>query len=394
MGESFSFSHRTSWESSVNDITRLREKLQHSGIKIYDLTESNPTRCSFTTITTNLLTSFQKADNLIYAPDSRGLRGAREAISSYYRFLGAAIDPEQIFLTSSTSEGYSYLFRLLTDPGEGILLPRPSYPLFQFLADLNDVAVDFYPLVYSDRWHIDFFSLKELLNAQTKAVVLVNPNNPTGQYLTREENRQLQQLCQSRNVAVISDEVFYDYALAKPPHAVSLASETTGLNFTLGGVSKMFGLPQMKLSWIVVTGSDKKVIEACRRLEIIADTYLSVNTPVQHALGEWMAFRENIQGEIKTRLSRNIQILEKAVAPSTGVKALKTEGGWYAILELPQKCSEERLVTELLEKDYVFVHPGYFFDFIAGDAVILSLLPEEETFREGIRRLLARIAAC
>jgi aspartate/methionine/tyrosine aminotransferase len=390
----FLFSTRTDWVSSMNTISQALERLREKKVSIFDLTESNPSRCRFSSLNENLIKSLKKKENLVYAPDPRGLREVREEIAAYYHSQRITINPSQIFLTSSTSEGYSFLFRLLTNPAEKILLPRPSYPLFQFLADLNDINVEFYPLVFSHRWMIDFDALVNLIDSQTKAIIVVNPNNPTGSYLTDAEMARLREICHDKNVALISDEVFFDYALNKPRDARSLVQESAGLNFCLGGISKTLALPQMKLSWIIVNGEEKLVEEACQRLEIIADTYLSVNTPVQRAFGDWMKKRGEIQHDLISRLKCNFQVLQQELAKLKSCKLLETEGGWYALVQIPPHYSEEEWVLRFMSEDHVFVHPGYFFDFDEGTQIIVSLLPQKDVFKEGVKRICARIAAC
>jgi len=309
----------------------------------------------------------------------------RATICDYYREEGFTLSPEQIFLTSSTSEAYSYLFRLLTNAGDKFLFPKPSYPLFSFLGDLNDVEFNFYPLVYEQEWRIDLEKIKGMIDKKTKGLVLVNPNNPTGSFVQESERISLNKIC-GRDMSIISDEVFWDFAWNNKIPRVSLVNNHDVLTFILGGLSKTLALPQMKLSWIIINGPKDLVKEASGRLEVIADTYLSVNTPAQQALKTWMPMRRDIQGQIKKRLQENMSCLER-----NGCRVLNTQGGWYAILELPSSKNEEEWLLEFLNKDRVLVHPGYFFDFENEPCVILSLLPPCSVFEEGLKRIVKRI---
>ncbi len=388
------FSHRTNWPSSSNPLMANLQSLRDGNQKILDLTESNPTQCRFQYPADKILAALSSPDNLIYQPDSKGISKAREAISRYYQEQGADVPPENIFCTSSTSEGYSYLFRLLADPQDGVLFPQPSYPLFACLGDLDNVELTYYPLKYNDGWQIDFSQLKKRIRNNSKAVVLVNPNNPTGSYVKGEEVRALNAICQENNLALISDEVFFDFALSADSRRTSLVNNSEVLTFVLSGLSKTLALPQMKLSWITVSGPDALVQEAIRRLEIISDTYLSVNTPVQNALPEWLEDREEIQKEVVERLWQNLTCLEEAVraAGNEGISVLKPEGGWYAVLRLPEGIDEEEFALNLLKEEAVFVHPGYFFDFAEGAHLVLSLLPVEDIFAEGVKRILKKVS--
>ena len=298
---------------------------------------------------------------------------------------------EQIFLTSSTSEGYSHIFRLMCNPKEIVLFPRPSYPLFQFLVDLHDLISAFYPLRLQEQWGIHFASLEYLIKAETRGIVLVNPNNPTGNYLKKFELEKLNKMCVKEGLFLISDEVFYDYGRQDDPQRVSLARNKEVLSFTLSGLSKNLGLPQMKLSWIVVQGPDELVKEACARMEVITDTYLSVNTPVQNAVPEWLQMADQMQSLLKVRVEQNRKILGENMADTKHCQLLPSEGGWYAVLSLNTSKPEEEVVMECLTRDHVQVHPGYFFDFEEGRHIVVSLLPETMKFQEGIKKVLKRI---
>lgn len=384
------FAKRTDWPLSSNRITAVMEGLRRNGAAILDLTESNPTRCGFAFPNEMILNPLGNEDNLCYEPLAQGSVKAREAVSGYYRTKGFDVSAENIILTSSTSEAYSHLFRLLVNAGERVLFPRPSYPLFQFLGDLNDVQLDFYTLTYTDRWGMDFDQIQRNIQSDTRALVLVNPNNPTGSFVTRKEKELLNALCRERNLSMICDEVFGDFSLDPTAQGVSLVNNSDVLTFILGGLSKTLGLPQMKLSWIILSGPAELVKTARERLEIIADTYLSVNTPVQNALDRWLPLKDQIQGEMKARLKRNLRFLKEKAAGGP-CRFFEPEGGWYAVLKIPSTLGEEEWVLQFLQEDHVFVHPGYFFDFEEETFIVVSLLPPEEVFRSGVDRVLKRI---
>ena len=385
------FAKRTGWTQTPNELTRRLAALRGQKAEILDLTESNPTRCGFRSLSEPLFQKWADPRNLIYAPEPKGLMEAREAISADYAARQIRVDPEHILLTASTSEAYAALFKLLANPGDRILFPRPSYPLFQFLAELADVQLDFYSLIYDDgAWHVDFNSLVKKIQPNTKAIVIVNPNNPTGNFLKTHEWPQLVRICQYKKLALISDEVFSDYAWNREPVRIpSVAGNPDILTFALNGISKMLLLPQMKLAWMAASGPEKLRDDAVSRLEIILDTYLSVNTPVQRALPEWLKLRPVIQKEIIDRILENKRALEEAAAGSP-CELLRADGGWYAALKLPDVKNEESWVLELLGQNHVLVHPGYFFDFPAEAFVVLSLIVPPAVFREGINRILAR----
>ncbi|HLF18281.1 MAG TPA: pyridoxal phosphate-dependent aminotransferase [Candidatus Omnitrophota bacterium] len=387
----FPFAKRTEWPLTANKITQTLDSFKKQNIPVLDLTVSNPAACGIALPEKEILEALQSKENLTYQPAAQGLQEAREAISDYYA-AHHKVDPENIFLTSSTSEGYAFLFRLLANYGEHILFPQPSYPLFSFLGDLSDIVIDNYSLIKDKDWAPDWEGLPQKIDAFTKAVVVVNPNNPTGSYLHAKEQEKLNKVCSYYRLAVISDEVFWDYPLERDKDAVSMVANKGALTFTLGGLSKALGLPQMKLSWIVVSGPDQLVSEAKKRLEVIADTFLSVNTPVQNALRSWFTHKDAIQGQIRQRITNNYEFLKKEVAGLKGVQLLKAQGGWYAILQLVNSGkNEEEWVLKLLSKYHLFVHPGYFFDFEEEPYLVVSLLTDPPIFKEGIERLLSRI---
>jgi alanine-synthesizing transaminase len=388
------FSRRSQFERQPNPLSKLLERQRKQGKKVIDLTESNPTRCHFT-YPSSWLKSLSKKENLFYEPDPKGSLDAREAIAKYYRQLGVALDPEQIFLTSSSSEAYHFLFSLLLNPGDHLLLPAPGYPLIDPLGRLNDIAVDSFDLEYAGmHWKIDFDSLARGVHERTGAILLVHPNNPTGSYVDREDQRRLNALAKREHLPIISDEVFFDYLYSNSsatPKSFSARRET--LTFTLNGLSKMLSLPQMKLSWIVVTGPKREVKEAIRRLEIIADTYLSVNTPVQNGLGLFLEGRRAIQSQVMKRVLQNRFFLSESFKEKLPAgEIFNSEGGWYATIRLPRIMTDEKWAMTFLKKEGVLVYPGHFFDFPMESSLIVSLLPPEPLFKEGIEKIVNRIS--
>ncbi len=383
------FSKRTSWEAGSNRLSKAVELKRKEGTPLIDLTESNPTRCSFSYLNSDYLKPLTDSKNLLYEPDPRGLLEAREAVCHYYSVKGIKVEPDQVFLTACTSEAYTYLFRLLLDTGDMAVAPRPSYPLFSYLSDLNDVQLAHYSLAYEGAWFIDFQSLERHFPKDPRALILVNPNNPTGNFVHEDEREFLNGLCGSRDMSIISDEVFNDFSLTgKVKQPTSFAGNELALTFTLGGISKILGLPQMKLSWIILSGPREIRKKAAERLEIIADTYLSVNTPTQRALSTWLPKSGPVIEEIQKRLSDNLEYLTEALKGKESVRVLECEGGWYAVLEMTAFLSDEELALKLLEKQNVLTYPGYFFDFPEGNFLVLSLLPKAETFKEGVDRIL------
>ncbi len=382
------FSHRTDWSFTSNPLMVQLNALKEKKVPIFDLTESNPTRAGICYPKEKILTPLRDAQNLLYRPEPFGDMKARQAICAMYKRQGIFIEPVQIVLTSSSSEAYSFLFRLLLNPKEAVLFPRPSYPLFDFLAQLNDVVMESYPLAYYDVWELSEEKLKAAIHENTKAVVVVNPNNPTGSFVKEDELTRLNHICRKHKLVLISDEVFWDYRFEdEKKDAKSLVDNKPVLTFTLGGLSKSLGLPQMKLSWIVVSGPQNRVEDALKRLEIIADTYLSVNTPSQNALSDWFLQKEKIQKQIKARIEKNKSVLLKALS-ETSLSLLRAEGGWYGIIRLCDTETEEKWAMDLLEHHHVFVHPGYFFDLEEGAHLVVSYLTPVDIFEEGIKRIV------
>ena len=387
------FASRTQWSLAPNRLSLEVEELRRRGVPLLDLTESNPTRCGFAFETQAVLEALTDPRALAYEPDPRGLLFARRAVADYYAERGITLDPGQIFLTTSTSEAYSYVFRLLADAGDKILAPQPSYPLFDFLAGLNDVGIVPYPLIYDQGWQIDFPMVEKRLDRRARAILVVHPNNPTGSFVRRRELDGLLDFCRSRSLALVADEVFADYSWAADPRRVaSHAAVTEALTFTLSGLSKISALPQMKLAWLVVNGPPELLRSALARMEIIADTYLSVSAPLALALPRLLETRRALQPQILERVTSNLKWLDAQLTSRQPVSRLAAEGGWYVILRLPSIRTDEEWAMELAGKDGVLVHPGHFFDFASDGYLVVSLLPGPETFQDGITRILARVS--
>ncbi len=361
-----------------------------AGIPIFDLTESNPTAAGFVYPSEAILSALADPRSLRYEPAAAGMPAARAAVSEYYSSaLGADVSPDRILLTASTSEAYAFVFKLLADPGDEVLVPRPSYPLFDYLAALDSVRVVQYPLAYHASWTIDFDALVRSITPLSRAIVLVNPNNPTGSFLKPSELAPLLALCHEHNLALISDEVFADYLFQpQAPLVRSLADIDDVLTFCLSGLSKVAALPQLKLGWIVAGGPPELREQALERLELIADTYLSVSAPVQWAAPALLGLRGNLQRQILARVLANRAFLAGQIGPDSPWTSLAAEGGWYAVLEAPRIRSEEDWVLGLLTEDNVLVQPGFFFDFEREAFLVISLLTPEDVFREGIHRIL------
>ncbi len=382
------FSSRFHWDLHTNRLTQALAARRAAGGHVLDLTESNPTHAGLA-YPGEIVSAFADARMLAYEPLPAGTPAAREAVSAYYSARGHAVPPERILLTASTSEAYGYLFKLLMNPGDEVLVPRPSYPLFEFLADMESVAVRQYPLEYHGAWSMDVAAIEAAITARTRAIVLVNPNNPTGSYVKHAELRALAALCARLGVALISDEVFADYALTEDPSRVTtLAGEQECLAFAMSGLSKVAGLPQMKLGWIVVNGPAALRQEAWEKLEWIADTYLSVSTPVQCAAPGLLAAGEAVQRQIRQRTAANLTFARAALA-GTPANILAVEGGWYITLQVPRVRSEEQWTLHLLEHAGVLVQPGYFYDFASEAYLVVSLLTAPDIFREALPRLIA-----
>jgi aspartate/methionine/tyrosine aminotransferase len=380
------FSNRLPGHAEVNALTRAVAGLKAAGTALVDLTESNPTRVGLPYPADRLIAAATDRA-LCYDPQPLGLRTAREAVSADYARRGVAVDPECIVLSASTSEAYSWLFKLLCNPGESVLIPQPSYPLFEHLTRLESVRAVPYRLEYHGRWEIDFESITAAKD-DVRAVLLVSPNNPTGSYVTAREADTLAAICRERGWALVSDEVFAEYALDAEEPATEIARRAKVLSFTLGGASKALGLPQMKLAWTIVDGPVKERIDALSGLELIADTFLSVNTPVQVAAPDLFRRAAPIRQAIHERVSRNLAAARDVVRAYPACEVLRVEGGWSAVVRVPATRSEDALALGLLQQEHVLVHPGFFFDFPHEAFVVVSLLPPQDVFADGFGRML------
>ncbi|HTL69966.1 MAG TPA: pyridoxal phosphate-dependent aminotransferase [Candidatus Eisenbacteria bacterium] len=386
------FARRCDWPTEPNPLSAALGRLRAEGRPPIDLTESNPTRCGLAA-PPDFFGALADPANVRYEPDPRGLASAREAVRAYYAQAGVRVGIDDIFLTAGTSEAYGFLLRLLADPGDAVLVPSPSYPLFDYLVSIGDADVRPYRLRHDgSRWAPDLDGLaRELARRPApKAVLAVHPNNPTGSFFSAPERRAIDGFAADAGAAVISDEVFLDFAGGTP--VPGFTGENRALTFTLSGVSKVLALPQMKIGWIVLSGPEAARREAGAKLEVIADTYLTVNGPAQRALAGWLARRGEPLSLVRERLALNRRTLEAAFDGSARACALRAEAGWYGIIRFdgPEEA-EETLALRLLEEDGVFVHPGYFFDFENGCHFVVSLLPEPAVFGEGIRRVAARL---
>jgi alanine-synthesizing transaminase len=381
------FSQRTNWKLTPNKYMRTLEEMRSSGTTPIDLTVSNPTECGLKYDSAAILQALQDPRALVYEPEAKGLLAARQAVARYYgEDHGISIEPDAVLLTTSTSEAYSYVFRLLCNAHDEILVPKPSYPLLDFLGDLQDVTLIPYMLHHADGWFIDFDSLVRALTPRTRAIVLVHPNNPTGSYVKCGEMQRLNELCRERSLALIVDEVFLDYSLDGQGRR-SFAANREALTFTLSGLSKVAALPQMKVAWVTTTGPGALVRTALERLEIIADTYLSLNSPTQWGLPTLLEQRRSVQPQILERIRGNWAQLRNVAKCSGLFEALATEGGWYAVLRVTKDCSDEDLAIEMMQKAHVLVHPGHFYDFASDGQLVISLIAPDESFRTGVERM-------
>jgi aspartate/methionine/tyrosine aminotransferase len=381
------FARRTNWNLAPNRLSETLAQHRAAGKPPLDLTVSNPTDCGFAYDQDAILDALRNPDALKYEPVARGLASARSAVAEYYVEHAARVSIDDIFLTTSTSEAYSYAFRLLCNPGDELLIPAPSYPLFDFLADIQDVKLVRYPLLYDHGWQIDFHVLEHAITPRTRGLIVVHPNNPTGHFAKRAEIEKLNSICSEQNLAIIADEVFLDFSL-NADRPSSFAANSEALTFTMSGLSKMCGLPQMKVAWLAVSGSQKIKSEALARLEVIADTYLSMNAPVQLAMPAFLAGRSSLQSQLVTRIRRNLAELDRQLAGQKVCSRLAVEGGWYAVLRIPATRSDEDLALALLNDKNVYVHPGHFFDFPNDGYLVVSLISPERIFSQGLACLL------
>ncbi|MCK6550017.1 pyridoxal phosphate-dependent aminotransferase [Myxococcota bacterium] len=389
------FSERTAWPRDENPLARAIEAAkQRAGTSLVDLTVSNPTNVGLRYDRPAILSALAHEEALVYKPSPFGLPSAREAVARYYAARGITVSADDVLIAATTSEAYSFLFHLLANVGESVAIPSPSYPLFSYLADLADVDLEPYHLRYGadEGWRLDTSSLDEVTSDVTRAIITVSPNNPTGSHASAEERAWLVDFARERGLAIISDEVFLDYL--RDPAATKLASfagEPGALCFTLSGVSKVAGLPQMKLSWIVASGPRALVDEAKARLEIVADTFLSVATPIQRALPEILEGAATFQADLRARLAENEATLA-SLTRGTDVVPRRSAGGWYAIVDLPGTKDDEGWALALVEDEGVLAHPGYLFDVEEPSALVLSLIVPPADFAEGIRRVVRRAA--
>lgn len=386
------FSRRFPRDFQHNRLTQALSALRRTGTSILDLTVSNPTEAGFV-YSPEIVEAFNDLRLLQYEPRPAGLLQARSAVAQYYASRNIPVEPDRILLTASTSEGYAYLFKLLADPGDQVLVPRPSYPLFECLAAMESVELRSYPLSYHGHWGIDLEELAAALTDRTRAIIVVNPNNPTGSFLKRAEFNTLTTLCAQRKLALISDEVFSDYGFESDAERVTtLAATDECLAFSMSGLSKIAGLPQMKLGWIVVAGPADVRAQAFERLEWTADAYLSVGTPVMHALPRLLAAGESVQEQIRVRTAGNLAFAREILA-GTCLNPLRTEGGWYLVLQVPRLRTEEEWTLDLLARCHVLVQPGFFYDFESEAFLVISLLTPTAIFQDGLQGLTRFFAA-
>lgn len=385
------FSRRSSFDPRLNQIAQAVARKRAKGVPILDLTESNPTHAGLIP-PIEVLDGLSDPEALQYDPTPRGRLAAREAVARDYLRRDVWIDPEHVVLTASTSEAYSFLLKALCDPGDNVLVPRPSYPLFEHLARLESVELRPYALGYDGEWHVSPSAIEARIDDRTRAIVIVNPNNPTGSFLKAEEGRSLLDVSAASAIPIVSDEVFADFWIGDDPRRVAtVAGEGPALTFALGGLSKSCGLPQMKLAWIAVSGPEDARREALARLDLIGDTFLSVGTPVQCAAPDILERIRKLQSPIIARIRENHEMLKALVKGRPDVTLLPSEGGWCATLQVPATMPEEERVLMLLETQDVLVHPGYFFDFERESYLVVSLLTRRDWFTVGIDRLLMAV---
>jgi alanine-synthesizing transaminase len=391
------FSSRTAWDLGETRLAGALLRRRKAGGEVLDLTASNPTQCGFVYDEAGILAALGDRGALVYDPDPRGMRRAREAVCRYYAERGARVEADQVFLTTGTSEGYGWLFRLVCDAGDEVLIAAPSYPLFDFLAQLEDVRLVPYPLVYDHGWQIDFAGLREKITPRTKAIAVVHPNNPTGHFTKAAERLELEKICAEHGLALVVDEVFLDsFAEGESPlrghtdpgrGTTFAGGEHPCLTFVLSGISKIAALPQMKVEWSAGFGPEGELREAVARLEVVADTFLSMNAPVQCALPAWLAGSGGIQEQIRARTGENLRYLDQILLRVPAVTRLVVEAGWYAVLRVPALGKDEDLAVRLLEERGVYVHPGSFFGFAGDGWLVLSLLTEEGAFQRGLEAI-------
>lgn len=382
------FAERTNWNLEANRLSEALARRRAAGTVVVDLTAANPTECGFEYDGRAILEALASPSVLRYSPDARGLRSAREAVAGYYAARGVEVPVDDMVLTTSTSEAYSFVFRALCNAGDEVLIPEPSYPLFSFLAEIQDVKLVRYPLVYDYGWQINFSALESAITERTRVAIVVHPNNPTGHFVKAAEVERLNRICAARDLALIADEVFLDFGLTEEAR-FSFAGNAGALTFTTSGLSKISGLPQMKAAWLITSGPEKLRVAALARLEVIADTYLSMNAPVQAAVPAFLEQRDAFQKQVLKRVRANLAELDRQLALQKVCTRLVVEGGWYVVLRVPATRPDEELAIELLERRGVYVHPGHFYDFPADGYLVLSLITGEREFQQGVQLLLS-----
>jgi aspartate/methionine/tyrosine aminotransferase len=378
------FSRRTPASFAPNPLTRAVAERRATGLRLDDLTISNPTQCGIPYPEAALLAALSDPRSLTYEPSAKGLTGAREAIAAWH----CGLDPERLILAGSTSEAYGWLFRLLCNPGQAVLAPRPSYPLFDCLAELDSVRLEHYSLVEADGWRIGFDQLERAATADVRAIILVNPNNPTGSYVHPRDWDTLLELAARRNLAIIADEVFFDYHWRPTARRSGFQDQSEALVFTLSGLSKSIGLPQMKLGWVHVSGPARLRAEAIERLEWIADAYLPVSAPVQHAAAGWLDVGRGIQESVKRRCLAGLESVRSGLSAGGGMRMMEPQGGWSVVIEVPRVRTDEEWAIGMVRRGFLF-QPGYFYDFEGDGRLVLSLLARPDRLRDGVNALVS-----
>jgi alanine-synthesizing transaminase len=381
------FAKRTDWDLTPNRLSEALSAHREAEKPLLDLTLSNPTECGFRYESAKILQALSSPGALSYEPNPKGLEAARRAVAGYYAARGDCVSVKDIFLTTSTSEAYSYVFRMLCNPGDEVLIPSPSYPLFDFLAEIQDVKLVRYPLLYDHGWLTDFHALERAITPRTRAVIVVHPNNPTGHFTKSSETVKLNAICSAGDMAILADEVFLDFPL-DGKRVASFATNSAALTFTMSGLSKISGLPQMKAAWLAVGGPSKAKREALERLEVIADTYLSMNAPVQLAMPALLEQRHSFQEQLMARIRQNLAELDRQLSGQRACSRLAAEGGWFAVLCVPVLRSDEDLAIELLSSRGVSIHPGHFYDFPSNGFLVVSLITPAAIFSRGIGEVL------
>ena len=382
------FAARTEWGTAADGWATALEQLRTAGRSLLDLTASNPTTAGLRYEENAILAALSSSGAMQYDPDPAGILSARQSIAAYHaESANISVDPKHLLLTASTSEAYSFLFRLLCNSGEEVLIPAPGYPLFDVLAALDDVRLKPYPLFYDHGWHIDDAALTAAITPRTRAIVVVHPNNPTGHFTAPRKRATLEALCREHSLSLIVDEVFLDYAVEAPAEPSFAAAPHRCVTFILSGLSKIAGLPQMKCAWMAVCGPEEERDRALERLSVIADSYLSVSSPVQHALPVLLASRFAIQQQIRARVAENLRLLDGAIGRAPAVSRLMVAAGWNAVLRVPALEPVESLAIRLMQQQNVMVHPGSFYGFSGDGWLVVSLLTLPEIFREGVERI-------